>query len=180
MTKMLNNVDLEKISQTTENEIRKRKGSHSHCNFGNSRTLIYNSEILVITKSKSKKIKWQMPVYYLDSCNCDWACPCQFNAKPTYGNCEGPGGIHIIEGHYENIKVDGLNMVWIGSWPGPIHEGHRRGSFYIDGRVNEEQFHALSRILMGRAGGSPFVVYGMSWILWRSQSMLESPFSPRR
>jgi hypothetical protein len=101
-----------------------------------------------------------MRVYYLDSCNCDWGCPCQFNAKPTYGNCEGVGGIHIIGGDYGNIKVDGLNMAWMASWPGPIHEGHGKGSFYIDRRANEEQFYALSRILMGRAGGGPFVVYG--------------------
>ena len=101
-----------------------------------------------------------MRVYYLDSCNCDWGCPCQFNSKPTYGNCEGVGGIHIIEGDYGNIRVDGLNMAWMASWPGPIHEGHGKGSFYIDRLANEKQFYALSRILMGRAGGGPFVVYG--------------------
>jgi hypothetical protein len=115
----------------------------------------------MIKRSKDeKKTKWQMRVYYLDSCNCDWGCPCQFNASPTHGNCEGVGGIHIIKGNYGNIRVDGLNMAWIASWPGPIHEGHGKGSFYIDRRANEEQFHALSRILMGRAGGGPFVVYG--------------------
>jgi hypothetical protein len=115
----------------------------------------------MIKKSKDeKKTKWQTHVYYLDSCNCDWGCPCQFNARPTHGNCEGVSGIHIIKGNYGNIRVDGLNMAWIASWPGPIHEGHGRGSFYIDRRANEEQFHALSRILMGRAGGGPFVVYG--------------------
>ena len=37
-------------------------------------------------------------------------CPCQFNADPIQGNCEGVGGIHIIEGYYEDIKVDGMNM----------------------------------------------------------------------
>jgi hypothetical protein len=114
---------------------------------------------VITKKSKSKKIKWQVRVYYLDSCNCDWGCPCQFNAKPTYGNCEGVMGFHIIEGDYGNIKVGGLNMAWIGSWPGPIHEGHGKVSSYIDRRANKEQFYALSRILMGRAGGGPFVVY---------------------
>jgi hypothetical protein len=115
----------------------------------------------MIKRSKDeKKTKWQTHVYYLDSCNCDWGCPCQFNARPTHGNCEGVSGIHIIKGNYGNIRVDGLNMGWIASWPGPIHEGHGKGSFYIDRRANEEQFHALSRILMGRAGGGPFVVYG--------------------
>jgi hypothetical protein len=56
--------------------------------------------------------------------------------------------------------VNGLNMAWMASWPGPIHEGHGKGSFYIDRRANEGQFYALSRILTGRAGGGPFIVYG--------------------
>ena len=114
---------------------------------------------MITKKSKSKKIKWQIRVYYLDSCNCDWGCPCQFNAKPTHGNCDGVMGFHIIEGNYEKIKVDGLNMAWIGSWPGTVHEGHGKCSLYIDSRANEEQFDALSQILTGRAGGGPFVVY---------------------
>lgn len=103
-----------------------------------------------------------MRVYYLDSCNCDWGCPCQFNANPTHGNCDAVTGIHIIQGYYGHIKLGGLNMAWMGSWPGPIHEGHGKGSFYIDRRANDEQFYVLSRILMGRTGGGPFVVYGSS------------------
>jgi hypothetical protein len=43
------------------------------------------------SENTKAKTKWQTEVYYLDSCNCDWGCPCQFNAKPTHGNCEGVG-----------------------------------------------------------------------------------------
>ena len=48
----------------------------------------------------------------------------------------------------------------MASWPEPIYEGHGKSSFYIDRSANDGQFCALSRILMGRAGGGPFVVYG--------------------
>ena len=100
------------------------------------------------------KSGWQMHVYYLDSCNCDWGCPCQFNAKPTHGNCEGLSGIHIINGNYRyhnnSIKLDGLNMAFIYSWPGPIHEGHGRASYYVDYRADDAQFDALSRIIVGK------------------------------
>jgi hypothetical protein len=92
--------------------------------------------------------------------HCDWGCPCQFNAKPTHGNCEGVSGYHIISGDYGmGIKLDGLNMALIASWPGPIHEGHGKASFYIDKRADEKQFEALSNIITGRAEGGPFVVY---------------------
>ena len=107
-----------------------------------------------------KKPTWKVHAYFLDACNCDWGCPCQFNAKPTHGNCEGVAGYHIVTGRYgTNIKLDGLNMALIASWPGPIHEGHGKASFYIDNRADEKQFEALSNIITGRAGGGPFVVY---------------------
>ncbi len=108
---------------------------------------------------KQKKTKWQVRAYYLDSCNCDWGCPCQFNARPTHGKCEGVGGIHVIKGNYGSIRLDKFNMVYIGSWPGPIHEGHGRASFYIDRRADDSQFDALSKIITGDAGGGPFEVY---------------------
>lgn len=108
------------------------------------------------------KPNWKIHAYYLDACNCDWGCPCQFNAKPTHGNCEGLSGIHIIDGNYgdNDIRLHGLNMAFIGSWPGPIHKGHGKASYYIDHRVNHRQFDALSKIITGKAGsGGPFALY---------------------
>jgi hypothetical protein len=114
-------------------------------------------------KKKEKKIikpKWQMHAYFLDACNCDWGCPCQFNAKPTHGNCEGVAGYNILNGSYGNgVKLDALNMALIASWPGPIHEGHGKASYYIDNRTDEKQFEALSNIITGKAGGGPFALY---------------------
>jgi hypothetical protein len=115
------------------------------------------------TGSKQKAgTKWHLKGLYLDSCNCDWGCPCQFNAKPTHGNCEGLSAIHITKGNYGAVKLDGLNFIWIGSWPGPIHEGHGRASIYIDDNANDKQFEELSKIITGRAKGSAFDVYGMT------------------
>jgi hypothetical protein len=111
-------------------------------------------------QQQQKKSSWKVHAYFLDACNCDWGCPCQFNAKPTHGNCDGVAGYHIVTGSYgTNVKLDGLNMALIYSWPGPIHEGHGKASFYIDNRADEKQFEALSNIITGRAGGGPFVVY---------------------
>ncbi len=107
------------------------------------------------------RTKWQIHAYFLDACNCDWGCPCQFNANPTHGNCEGVAGYHIVSGNYgsDDVKLDGLNMALIASWPGPIHEGHGKASYYIDNRADEKQFEALSNIITGKAGGGPFAIY---------------------
>ncbi|HYZ50221.1 MAG TPA: DUF1326 domain-containing protein [Nitrososphaeraceae archaeon] len=113
-------------------------------------------------KISLKKPKWEIHAYFLDACNCDWGCPCQLNAKPTHGNCEGVAGYHILNGSYDRnniVKLDGFNMALIASWPGPIHEGHGKASYYIDNRTNEEQFEVLSNIITGKAGGGPFALY---------------------
>jgi len=47
--------------------------------------------------SSKTKVGWKIHAYYLDACNCDWGCPCQFNAQPTHGYCDGLSGIHIID-----------------------------------------------------------------------------------
>jgi hypothetical protein len=87
---------------------------------------------------QQKKPSWKVHAYFLDACNCDWGCPCQFNANPTHGNCEGVTGYHIITGIYgTKVKLDGLNMALIASWPGPLHEGRGKASYYIDNRAGQ-------------------------------------------
>lgn len=109
---------------------------------------------------KPGKTKWQIRAYYLDSCNCDWGCPCQFNARPTHDKCEGVMGFHVIKGNYGRVSLNRLNMALLGSWPGPLHEGHGKASYYIDERADDDQFDALSKIITGKAGGGPFEIYG--------------------
>lgn len=120
---------------------------------------------MIIMKSKANskaRATWQLKGLYLDSCNCDWGCPCQFNANPTHGNCEGLSAVHITQGTYGDVKLDSLNFIWIGSWPGPIHEGHGKASIFIDDKATADQFTELSKIITGRAKGSAFDVYGMT------------------
>lgn len=33
--------------------------------------------------------KWFFEADYLQSCNCDYGCPCEFSAPPSTGFCEG-------------------------------------------------------------------------------------------
>jgi len=109
--------------------------------------------------SKEKKTSWNIEAYFIDSCNCDWGCPCQFLARPTHGNCQGLGGFQIKKGKYGTTVLDGLGAVMIISYPGAVHEGHGKASYYIDDRASEDQFQALGKILTGAAGGGPFEIY---------------------
>jgi hypothetical protein len=124
----------------------------------------------------TSKQKWHLRGLYLDSCNCDWGCPCQFNAKPTYGNCEGLSAIHITEGKYGRVSLDGLNFIFVASWPGAIHEGHGKASVYIDEKATEAQFNELSKIVTGKAKGSAFDVYGKTLDHFREPRRVKMSF----
>ena len=66
---------------------------------------------------------WEIKAKEFVNCNCAYGCPCQFNALPTHGNCEAAVAIEIEQGHYGDVKLDGLRIGGIYQWPGPIHEG---------------------------------------------------------
>jgi hypothetical protein len=89
----------------------------------------------------------------LIACNCDWGCPCNFNARPSRGFCQG-GWIWMIErGHADGVSLAGLGGAVFAKWPGAIHEGGGRATCYIDARGDEAQRAALTRVVRGEFGG---------------------------
>jgi hypothetical protein len=98
-------------------------------------------------------MNWQLDGTVLIACNCDWGCPCNFNALPSRGNCEG-GWIWLIErGHLGDVQVDGLAIALFADWPGAIHEGGGRAVAYMDDRASDAQREALRGLLRGEVGG---------------------------
>jgi len=89
----------------------------------------------------------------LIACNCDWGCPCNFNARPSRGYCQG-GWIWMIDtGQVDDVTVSGLGAAVFAKWPGAIHEGGGRATCYIDARADEQQRAALTRVVHGEVGG---------------------------
>ena len=35
------------------------------------------------------RIPWQIQSEWIEACNCDFGCPCNYSGFPTRGNCEG-------------------------------------------------------------------------------------------
>ena len=79
---------------------------------------------------------WRLNGKVLVACNCDWGCPCNFNARPTTGKCEGGWTWHIEEGSYGDIKLHGLSFSVYANWPGAIHEGNGVALLLIDARAD--------------------------------------------
>ncbi len=96
---------------------------------------------------------WQLNGNVLIACNCDWGCPCNFNARPSRGHCEG-GWIWVIgQGHVDSVRLDGLGLALFADWPGAIHEGGGRAACYMDDRADGAQRTALTSVLRGELGG---------------------------
>ena len=69
---------------------------------------------------------WQLNGDVFIACNCDWGCPCNFNARPSRGKCEG-GWIWLIErGELDGVRIDARGVALFANWPGAIHEGGAR------------------------------------------------------
>src|ERR1700724_1975568 len=101
---------------------------------------------------------WTMRGEYMESCNCDYLCPCIFTNPQdpvTYDHCTAGLVVRIDAGSYGDTALDGLSFALVirsgkvmadGSW---IFVG------VVDERADEAQRQALAAIVCGQAGGPP-------------------------
>ena len=101
---------------------------------------------------------WHIKGDILGACSCDWGCPCNYDARPTNGWCQGTYVWHIEAGRFGDVALDGLYMAWSGESPGPIHEGHVTTQIVIDARADDQQRDAILRLFKGEDGG-PFAIF---------------------
>lgn len=103
--------------------------------------------------------QWRIAGEEVASCNCDWGCPCQFNAVATKGRCEALIVWEIREGHFGDVALDGVRFARVYSWPGPVHEGDGTRALIVDEGASAEQKQALEAMESGNAGGSYFEIF---------------------
>jgi len=94
-------------------------------------------------------IEWYVKGRELANCNCDYGCPCQFNALPTRGNCEAAVGYLFDEGRFGDVSLDGVKAALVAHWPGAIHQGGGTMQFILDEASSEAQREAAARIMKG-------------------------------
>jgi len=105
---------------------------------------------------------WKLSGQVLVACNCDWGCPCNFNARPTQGKCEGGWSWHVERGAFGDVTLDDLNFSVFANWPGAIHEGNGEALILIDERATPAQRAAIETLIGGTVGG-PWGVLGWTW-----------------
>ena len=107
--------------------------------------------------------QWNMEVEYIQSCNCDYGCACNFNGYPDKGHCEAFNGFRIRKGTFGNVVLDGVTFAMGGWWPKAIHEGNGTGRLYVDSRATGAQTKALEEIFQGKHGGGVWEVFPKTW-----------------
>ncbi len=106
---------------------------------------------------------WHIKGDYVLACNCDFGCPCNFNARPTTGFCQGAVGFQVAEGAYGDVRLDGQKAFVVVKWPGAIHEGNGAAAIFIDEGASPAQRDAMTKILTGQAGGPPWAVFATTF-----------------
>ncbi|HYE51728.1 MAG TPA: DUF1326 domain-containing protein [Azospirillaceae bacterium] len=94
--------------------------------------------------------EWEIHGVTFANCNCDYGCPCQFNARPTRGNCRAVVFSRIERGRFGAVPLDGLKMGFAVTWPGAVHEGGGTMQPFLDETADAAQRDALLRILTGQ------------------------------
>jgi hypothetical protein len=111
------------------------------------------------------QVDWYIEGAEFSNCNCDYACPCQFESRrPTHGDCRGFAAVRIDKGHFGDVALDGLGAALLYAWPGPIYEGNGECQAVIDERADDKQRDALATVLYGgetNEGATHWWVYRM-------------------
>jgi hypothetical protein len=109
------------------------------------------------------RVDWRLRGEWIKNCNCAFGCPCDFNARPTNGDCKAVVGMRITDGHFGEVRLDGLSFCVLCDFPGPLHEGNGTIQAVIDERATPAQRDALFGILSGRnsAEGTIFHIFSL-------------------
>ena len=95
-------------------------------------------------------INWHIKGKQFGNCNCNYGCPCQFNAPPTDNYCHGIGAFLIEEGFFVDIDLAGVKAVSMMKFPGPIHEGNGVMLLIVDSHSSLDQQNAIQSIIYGK------------------------------
>ena len=107
-------------------------------------------------------VDWMIKGNKLATCSCDFGCPCEFNAPPTRMPCEGVMAMEITEGHFGDVRLDGLRVAGVYNWPGAMHDGGGTWLSIVDKAATEAQVEALFKIMGGeeQEPTTGFAIYG--------------------
>ena len=104
---------------------------------------------------------WEISGEYMESCNCDYLCPCIFTnpqAPATHEHCTALMVYRIDRGHHGDVSLDGLNFALVIRSGRVMSDGGWVFGCVVDAKANDAQRRALAEIASGTAGGPPQMI----------------------
>lgn len=104
---------------------------------------------------------WNMRGEYMESCNCDYLCPCIYTnpqGRTTHEHCIALLVYRIDEGRYGEVPLDGLKFALIIRSGRVMADGKWVFACVVDATGDAVQRAALAAIASGQAGGRPGVI----------------------
>jgi hypothetical protein len=135
---------------------------------------------MAVTDTEKTKtgVRWQLAGTMVQACNCDWGCPCEFNAPPSHGYCHGTWTWHVQEGSFGITPLDGIHFAAACKWPGAIHLGQGECLPILDRTASEAQLAAVGTLLGGTAGG-PWAVIASTLVKIHEPQIVDWEFDNR-
>ena len=118
---------------------------------------------------------WRLEGEWIKNCTCAFGCPCDFNARPTNGDCQGLLGMRITKGHFKDTKLDGLCFFVTVSFPGALHEGNGEAQPIIEERASAAQRDALFNIMSGKNSGEGTLFHIFTLIITKMHDPIFAP-----
>jgi len=105
--------------------------------------------------------KWSLRGEYMESCNCDYLCPCIYTnpqEAATHDHCTAVMVFRVDEGNFGDAKLDGLKFALVIRSGRVMADGNWIFAGVVDDSANEAQRAALAAIVAGDAGGTPALI----------------------
>src|SRR6266436_6726466 len=97
---------------------------------------------------------WTMRGEYMESCNCDYLCPCIYTnpqGPVTYDHCTAALVFRIDAGSCGETKLDGLKFALVIRSGKVMADGNWIFAGVVDERADDAQRQALAAIVGGQA-----------------------------
>lgn len=104
---------------------------------------------------------WSISGEYMETCNCDYVCPCIYTnslGDATFDDCTALLIFRIDDGSLAGVDVSGLSFALLIKSKKVMAEGDWMFGGVVDANANDEQRAALTSLVSGEIGGAPQMI----------------------
>lgn len=105
--------------------------------------------------------KWAIRGEYMESCNCDYLCPCVYTnpqGPVTYEHCIAVLVFRIDDGNFGGTPLGGCKFAFVLRSGKVMSDGNWVFAVVIDEAADANQRAALAQLAGGEAGGTPGLI----------------------